>query len=100
MGLHVFDSSEQGADFIVCVISLPICILATILRFASTMSSRRKFGCEDMFALLALVFYLLYTLMSFWSESTRYHVATSASGANAKILWPLSHHKNERQKRI
>ncbi|KAK5989623.1 Satratoxin biosynthesis SC1 cluster protein 4 [Cladobotryum mycophilum] len=66
MALHVFDDTQQGASFIVCIVSTPICILATILRFVATSHSGRKIGLEDWFALLGLFFFLLYTAMLLW----------------------------------
>ncbi|ORY71957.1 uncharacterized protein BCR38DRAFT_418509 [Pseudomassariella vexata] len=60
MAFSVYNDSEQGAAFTLIIVTLPICILSTILRFTSTRHSERKVGLEDWFALLALLFYLGY----------------------------------------
>ena len=67
---NVFDRYEYRAGFFVCIITAPICILATILRFVATRRTSRKLGLEDWFALLALLPYLTYTVMFLWSKCT------------------------------
>ncbi|KAI5868249.1 hypothetical protein GGS23DRAFT_608860 [Durotheca rogersii] len=54
----VLGDSQQKAAFSMCVISIPICILATILRFVATRRSGRRSGFEDWFALAALLTFL------------------------------------------
>ncbi|CAJ2508443.1 Uu.00g134690.m01.CDS01 [Anthostomella pinea] len=61
MAFNVFQNSQQGAAFVICVVTIPLCTIAIILRFISTRRARQKIGYEDIFALLALLFHLLYT---------------------------------------
>ncbi|KAI1389071.1 uncharacterized protein F4822DRAFT_404864 [Hypoxylon trugodes] len=56
------DGAQQKAAFATCVITLPICTLATGLRFVATHRSGRKPGLEDWFALAALVTFLPYAV--------------------------------------
>ncbi|TWU75375.1 hypothetical protein ED733_000825 [Metarhizium rileyi] len=60
MGLNVANDSNQLAAFAVCLTTAPICIIATFLRFLSTRRAHRKAGWEDWFALLSLIFFLIY----------------------------------------
>ncbi|KAI0003533.1 hypothetical protein F4779DRAFT_601778 [Xylariaceae sp. FL0662B] len=61
MTFRIFSDSQQGAGFVLCVVTIPLCTVAIILRLASTRHARRKIGSEDIFALIALVFHLLFT---------------------------------------
>ena len=53
---------------ILSLVTIPLCIVATILRFVATKRSRRKFGWDDLFAVLALAGYLVYALAPFIGE--------------------------------
>ncbi|KAF3067104.1 hypothetical protein GL218_08768 [Daldinia childiae] len=63
MGFEIAKDSHQTAAFIVCLITAPTCIAATTLRFIATRRNRRRIGWEDWFALLALIFYLVYVAL-------------------------------------
>ncbi|ROV90139.1 hypothetical protein VPNG_09787 [Cytospora leucostoma] len=64
MTFNVFDTAEYRAAFFVCILTTPLCILATALRFAHARTS--KIGREDWLALVALLAYLTYTVMILW----------------------------------
>lgn len=68
MAFEIFRDPQQGAGFVLCVVTIPICILATILRFSGTIRASRKIQWEDWFALLALIFHLLYATMFLFSK--------------------------------
>ena len=68
MGFNVFNDSEAATGFVLAVLAMPICCLATGLRFVSTKRAGKKIGMEDWFALLALVTFLIYTSIDLWSE--------------------------------
>ena len=70
MAFNVFNNNEEGAAFVVSVITIPICFFATLLRFISTAGSGRKIGAEDWFALVALLAFLVYTCIDLWSKCT------------------------------
>ncbi|KAI1657078.1 hypothetical protein F4813DRAFT_396621 [Daldinia decipiens] len=63
MGFEITKDSHQTAAFIVCLITAPTCIVATALRFIATRRNRRRIGWEDWFALLALIFFLIYVAL-------------------------------------
>ncbi|KAI1392108.1 uncharacterized protein F4822DRAFT_389641 [Hypoxylon trugodes] len=63
MAFEVFKDSQQGAAFVICVVTTPVCILATYLRFVATKRAHRKIGIEDWFSLVALIFFVPYTLI-------------------------------------
>ncbi|KAI0019240.1 benzoate 4-monooxygenase cytochrome P450 [Xylariomycetidae sp. FL0641] len=60
--------STQAAYFIVNFIFLPICTLATVLRFVAIRSSGRKPGLEDLFAVASTVCYIAYSLINAMGE--------------------------------
>jgi len=62
MAFTVFENSDQGATFVVTLITLPICVLVTFLRFAVIIRSGRKILVEDWFALGALFPYLAWSV--------------------------------------
>lgn len=68
MAFEVFRDSQQSAGFVLCVATLPSCILATVLRLVATKRANREIGVEDGFALLALLFFLVYTSMFLYRE--------------------------------
>ncbi|KEY73199.1 hypothetical protein S7711_04165 [Stachybotrys chartarum IBT 7711] len=61
MPFNVFHDPQQGAGFVVCVVTIPLCLVATILRFIGTIRASRNILWEDWFALIALIFHLAYT---------------------------------------
>ncbi|KAI1176533.1 hypothetical protein F4777DRAFT_262127 [Nemania sp. FL0916] len=63
MAFTVFDNSQQGALFVLCVVTIPICAGITILRFFSTGRAHQKIALDDIFALFALLFHLLFTTL-------------------------------------
>ena len=71
MTLDVWRDSQQSAGFIICVLTLPICTIATALRFVATAKSKREYGVENWFALIALVFFLVYTSIFLYRKSSR-----------------------------
>ncbi len=80
MSFQVFRDPQQSAGFVICLVTIPICIAATILRFVATSRARRKIGYEDGFALAALIFFLVYTLIFLYREFPQ------ASGHEAALL--------------
>jgi hypothetical protein len=68
MAFRVFTNSQQGAAFVLCLVTIPLCTIATALRVESTRRARRKIGLEDGFAMAALVFHLVFTTMFTWGE--------------------------------
>jgi hypothetical protein len=69
MAFRVFENADQGATFVVTLITLPVCILATVLRFAVIIQSNRKVAVEDWFTIGALLPYLawsIYGLVRTW----------------------------------
>ena len=74
MTFQVFKSSDEGAAFVVTLITLPICVLVTILRFVVIKRAGRKIAVEDWFALGALFPYLawsIYGLVRKWLYFTQ-----------------------------
>lgn len=69
MGLQVFRDTDQGAAFVLCVVTAPICILATALRFLAGRSRSRNIELENWFALAALLFYLAFVGVFLYRES-------------------------------
>ncbi|KFA71230.1 hypothetical protein S40288_03867 [Stachybotrys chartarum IBT 40288] len=74
MPFNVFHDPQQGAGFVVCVVTIPLCLVATILRFIGTIRASRNILWEDWFALIALIFHLAYT-------STFLYLLTEMNGA-------------------
>ncbi|KAF3018237.1 hypothetical protein E8E14_013227 [Neopestalotiopsis sp. 37M] len=67
MAFHVFDSPDQRAAFFICVIVSPLCIVLILLRFLLAKRNGRKIGLEDWFALLSLVFFLVWAVFGLYS---------------------------------
>ncbi|KAH7318290.1 hypothetical protein B0I35DRAFT_238845 [Stachybotrys elegans] len=67
MPFNVFDESLQGAVFLICVITVPICTLITILRFVGTKRAGRAINWDDWFALVALVSFWLHAAVTLWT---------------------------------
>ncbi|KAM7189794.1 hypothetical protein V8F33_009820 [Rhypophila sp. PSN 637] len=64
MTLQVFRDHDQGAAFVLILVTTPICTLATGLRFlASKRSGRKNNVLEDVFAGLSLAFFLVFCFM-------------------------------------
>lgn len=55
----VNDPAEARLIILVLVL-IPLCIVATLLRLVASKRSRRRFGLDDLFAMLALVAFLIY----------------------------------------
>ncbi|KAI1394962.1 hypothetical protein F4819DRAFT_479949 [Hypoxylon fuscum] len=64
MGYGISQNSVYGAIFVLSVVTTPLCILATTLRFAATLRARRKINREDWCAFGALVIHLVYIALS------------------------------------
>ncbi|CAJ2510909.1 Uu.00g065340.m01.CDS01 [Anthostomella pinea] len=64
MAFLVFQDPLHGAFFVLVLILMPMSIVATGLRFLATKYSGRKPGLEDWFALLALLFYLITSILT------------------------------------
>lgn len=62
MAFQVFENANQGANFVITLVTMPICALVTIIRFAVIMRSGRKMGLEDWFAFAALFPYLAWAV--------------------------------------
>ena len=58
MTFRVFDDPQQGAYFVLLIVSVLIAVVAIVLRFIATSLSRRKPGLEDWLALAAVVVFL------------------------------------------
>ncbi|KAI0014646.1 hypothetical protein F4780DRAFT_767396 [Xylariomycetidae sp. FL0641] len=58
MAFRVFENSDQGAAFVVTLLTLPICFLVTSIRLAVIVRSGRKIAVEDWFAFLSFFPYL------------------------------------------
>lgn len=69
MALQVWKSSQQGGGFVLCVVTIPLCLAATALRFWASARTSRKVGVEDWLALVALVFFEAYTSMFLYRKS-------------------------------
>lgn len=69
MAIEVWKDSEQLGAFILCVISIPMCCVATGLRFAAPKKKAGKESLENWLALASLVFFLVYTLMFLYRSS-------------------------------
>lgn len=67
MSLHIFVDPLQGAVFLICILTIPICTAATVLRFTNTRRSGRKVNLEDWFALVALLSFWLHAALSLWT---------------------------------
>ncbi|POS75427.1 hypothetical protein DHEL01_v206183 [Diaporthe helianthi] len=68
MGLTFEDAlsdPEEGRIVIVSIATVPLCILATILRLVGTRCSRRTLGWDDLFAVLGLLGFLVYACTPF-----------------------------------
>ncbi|KAK8059000.1 hypothetical protein PG994_009448 [Apiospora phragmitis] len=65
--LNVFVDPLQGAVFLICILTIPICTLATTLRFFNTKRSGRKVNLEDWFALVALLSFWVHAALSLWT---------------------------------
>ncbi|KAI2642651.1 hypothetical protein GGS21DRAFT_184336 [Xylaria nigripes] len=60
MAIALFDDTVQGAAFVVCMVTLPICTLLTVLRFSPSRRRSGSTGLEDLFAVGAWISYLIY----------------------------------------
>jgi hypothetical protein len=60
----VIENNSQGSLIILIIITMPICIVATVLRFVGTRKAQRMPGWDDWFAVLALIPYLVYALIT------------------------------------
>lgn len=69
MALEVWKDPEQLGGFILCVVTIPICCLATGLRFAASKKTTGSANLESWLSLAALVFFLVYTLMFLYRSS-------------------------------
>jgi hypothetical protein len=54
-----------NAEFAVAVVTAPLCMLATVLRFMASHRANGKFGREDWLALGALIVLLVYDAADF-----------------------------------
>ncbi len=60
---------SQRHIIILCIVTIPLCIAATILRLVATKRAGRKFAWDDLFAVLALVGFLGYACTPLASKS-------------------------------
>ena len=60
MAFNVFDDPDARAGFFVNIFAMPICTLTVLLRFVNNARPTWKVGWEDWFALLALIFMIIY----------------------------------------
>lgn len=73
----VINDPSLGRIVVLSLVTIPLCIVTTILRLVATKRSRRKFGWDDLFAVLALIGFLVYALGPFVGE-----LGISGSGLN------------------
>ncbi|KAI1450126.1 hypothetical protein F5Y02DRAFT_426464 [Annulohypoxylon stygium] len=64
------DDPSLGRVVILSLVSIPLCVAATIFRLVATKQSRRRFGWDDLFAVLALLGFLVYALAPFVGLAT------------------------------
>lgn len=57
---QILHNVSEGPITVLLIITIPLCTLATILRFVATRRAGRKIGLEDIFAALALIAFLVY----------------------------------------
>lgn len=69
MALEVWKDPQQLGGFILCVVTIPICCVATGLRFAASKKTTGKANIESWLALAALIFFLVYTSMFLYRAS-------------------------------
>lgn len=69
MTLEVWKDSQQLGGFVLCVVTVPLCIVTVALRFAANIKSTGKIGMETWFAFVSLIFFLVYTLMFLYRKS-------------------------------
>lgn len=65
----VINDPVEGEIVIVAIVAIPLCIVATILRLVATKRSGRKFAWDDLFAVLALLGFLVYAVAPLGGES-------------------------------
>lgn len=63
MAFTLFNDPTQGAILVVSCVLLPLCTLATILRFNFSRRTQQNVGLEDWFALAAWAMFLIYVTM-------------------------------------
>lgn len=95
MGYGISQNSVYGAIFVLSVVTTPLCILATTLRFAATLRARRKINREDWCAFGALVIHLVYIALSLvsmlFSFSTPSFYIIVIQRVFTKILYVVLH---------
>lgn len=69
MALEVWKDPEQLGGFILCVLTIPMCCVATALRFMASKKTTGRANLESWLAMAALVFFLVYTLMFLYRSS-------------------------------
>ncbi|KAK4233749.1 hypothetical protein C8A03DRAFT_19227 [Achaetomium macrosporum] len=55
-----FSTNSPTAAFVLCIVTVPICVLAAVLRLLATRATSRKHSNEDWCAYAAVVFHLVY----------------------------------------
>ncbi|KAG8161584.1 hypothetical protein KVR01_008571 [Diaporthe batatas] len=68
MGLTFEDAlgdPDEGRIVILSIVTVPLCIIATVLRLVATRRSRRALGWDDLFAVLGLLGFLVYACTPF-----------------------------------
>jgi hypothetical protein len=60
---------DIGPMVILCLITVPLCLIATVLRLIASHMSSRRFGWDDVCAVFALVGFLGYAITPFAGES-------------------------------
>ncbi|KAF3763034.1 hypothetical protein M406DRAFT_322988 [Cryphonectria parasitica EP155] len=78
----VIQDPSEGKIIILVLITIPLCILATILRVVATKRGGRKLAWDDLFAVLALVGFLVYAICPLATVA----VATDMSDYDVEVL--------------
>lgn len=68
MAFTLFDDTTQGAILVVCCVLLPLCTVATALRFNVSRRTQSKIGLEDWFALGAWAMFVIYVTIVLISQ--------------------------------
>lgn len=68
--LNISHNGEQNTGFITSIVFGFISIVSTVLRIVATERSTRKYGWDDWYSWLALIFYMPYIGYTLWGRFT------------------------------
>ncbi|PFH63415.1 hypothetical protein XA68_10004 [Ophiocordyceps unilateralis] len=66
MVLGIAQDSLAAVSFVVCVVTAPLCLVATLFRFAAAVRIGRRVSIEDWCALAALIVFLAFVALIIW----------------------------------